>query len=301
MDRGPKGGCDESQGHQLLRRTGGAAAAGPRARPGRAARLHGDGHVGDGDLSPRQGVRRGAQRGDRTRQGAACGPRQLQDPPAAGRRQPAVRDAADEPAPLRTQGRLHRHRLVGEEGVQGGQGRRRRRGPRHRDDRDGEVQAPPPPGRDQGQPRRRVRAPLLEQHDLRHAVEGVSHDRFDPARGRHVVRLHVASVRRQAVRVHLRRGPEEPRAVRARGRDHPRRRPRPLLRQASERCCSTRSTPTRTRCSTPRPASRSTSCATCSPTTSRSAASPRSSRTTARRAASCTAASTRSRSSTAAT
>ena len=57
----------------------------------------------------------------------------------------------------------------------------------------------------------------------------------------------------------------------ARRGDHPRRLPR-SARTSSRACCSTRSTPTRTRLYNTPPASRSTSCATSSPTTSRSAA-----------------------------
>ena len=53
-------------------------------------------------------------------------PDELQGADAAGRRQPAVLDGADEPADAGRDGRLHRHRHVGGQGGQRGQARRAR-------------------------------------------------------------------------------------------------------------------------------------------------------------------------------
>ena len=63
---------------------------------------------------------------------------ELQGADAAGRRQPAVLDGADEPARRRGDGRLHRHRHVGGQGDQGGQ--EGRHGERHRLDQGGQLQ-----------------------------------------------------------------------------------------------------------------------------------------------------------------
>ena len=68
----------------------------------------------------------------------------------------------------RRDGRLHRHRRLGEEGAQGSEARRRdaRRGV----DREAELPAHSAPGRDQAHAGRRLRAHDVEQHDLRHRV-----------------------------------------------------------------------------------------------------------------------------------
>ena len=225
---------DEQAGHQLLRGAGGSAAAGARAGAGRADRLRRHRHVGDGDLPPLQGVRGGAQRGDRPRQGAARRPRQLQDHPAPGRRPPAVRHAADEPAVQGTQGRLHPHRRRG-----------RRRHTRKRRSSPGTTPAASPRPRTRSTPGCRVRrrsrstpTPCTSTSPRNNTVEGTQwqalpRDRRHPAGVRHVVRLPVATVRHLAVRHDLRRRPEEPRAVGRHGGDHPRRPARPVPRQGA--------------------------------------------------------------------
>ena len=95
-------------------------------------------------------------------------PGQLPGAVPAGRREPAVLDGADEPAPAGRDGRLHRDRRLGEEGDQGGEeGRRGQRGRRRpKADNFNRIPAqdelPLTPGA-------RLRPHDVEQHDLRHA------------------------------------------------------------------------------------------------------------------------------------
>ena len=96
--------------YQLLRRSRGAAAAGARRGAARSVSLPGVG-MSVMEISHRsktfEDLLNGAIDGH-PRAGGRSG--ELQDPDAAGRRQPAVLDGADEPARAGGDGRLHRHR-----------------------------------------------------------------------------------------------------------------------------------------------------------------------------------------------
>ncbi len=105
---------------QLLRRSGGPAAAGARARPGASCSTSTGTGMSVMEISHRSKEYEAVHNeAIALVQGAARPPGQLQDHPAPGRRPPAVRHAADEPALQGPQGRLHLHRLLGREGLQG--------------------------------------------------------------------------------------------------------------------------------------------------------------------------------------
>ena len=184
----------------------------------------------------------------------------------AGRREPAVRDGADEPAARRA--RAPTTSITGgwsEKAVE--EAAARRHGARRRDDRPRTRRYTriPHAGRAQARSRRRLRAHHDEQHALRDAVARVARRRERAARRRHVERLPVEAVRRLRSSALIYAGAQKnigPSGVVGRHRAEGPRRRRPQghpqdlpLRDARRR--TTRSTTRRRR-------SRSTSCATCS-------------------------------------
>ena len=111
---------------QLLGRSGRAAAGGAPERAGESRRLQGLRHVRDGDVPPRQGLRRHPPGGGRHVQGALRPGRRLGGVLHPGRRVDAVRDDPDE---LPRQGPVRRLRQPGhvvEQGAQAGADDRRR-------------------------------------------------------------------------------------------------------------------------------------------------------------------------------
>ena len=120
--------------------------------------------------------------------------------------------------------------------------------------------------------RQRLRALHLQQHGGRHAVEGLPEDRQALCL-RHVLRHHVAPLRRQPVRPDLCRCPEEPRPLRRDPRHRPRGLPRDVRSPGPAQLPALQA-PRREEqpLQHAAPASGSTSCATCWPTTSPSAA-----------------------------
>ena len=87
-----------------------------------------------------------------------------------GRREPAVLDGADEPAGAGPDGRLHRQRIVGREGGQGGEEGRHRQ--RRREHEERELLPDAVAVRAEADAWRRLRAHDVEQHDRRHRVPG---------------------------------------------------------------------------------------------------------------------------------
>ena len=160
-------------GLEFQRRPGHAAAAGPGAGPGRAARLPGARHVDHGDEpSLRRSSRRSTPRPRRPSSGCSASATATASSVRPGRRLDAVRDGADELPAAGRDGRLPGDRRLGGEGVRGGGGARpgTRARPRPRRTAIGACRA----RRDRPQPRRRLRPPHLERDDPGHPVARAS-------------------------------------------------------------------------------------------------------------------------------
>ena len=206
---------------QLLRRPRGPAGVRSRRDSARPRVAAGRRHVDPRDQPPVGGVRvdPGAGGGRHPRAGGHSV--ELQSAVPAGRRQPAVLDGADEPAHAGRDRRLHRLRILGREGDQGSEARRRRQ--RRRDDQGRELFARAAAGRAEAHAGRRVRPHDVEQHDRRHRIQGAAGGRRRAARQRHVVGHVQPSDRRRPPRADLLRRAEEHGAGRRHGGHRPRR------------------------------------------------------------------------------
>ena len=190
-------------------------------------------------------------------QRAALGPRGLPRALPAGRRQPAVRDGADEPPAHRQERRLHRSPAPG------------RRRPTRRPGASARCASPPPPRSTRRTRGSRARTSSHLDPNAAYVHITTNNTIFGtqwhhvpdvgerPARRRHVARHLWKPLRRLQVRADLRRRAEEHRAL-GRGRGH---RQEDLVDGAartSRPSSATRRTPRTTRSTTRRPPSRST-------------------------------------------
>ena len=149
-------------------------AARPGAGPARAARLRRHRHVGDGDQPPLQGVRRGPQRGDRARQGAARrSPTTTRSSSSRAAASLQFAHGADEPARRRARPPTTSSPAPGR--------RRRSRRPSSSatstlafDGETVQAHARPAAGRAEAHARRALRPLHHQQHDRGHAVARAS-------------------------------------------------------------------------------------------------------------------------------